>query len=126
MATKITWNADADAKLFLGVLDQLRDAKLSLDYEKLAAFMGPGVVRGAIVNRITRLKRRAESEVGVSNEHSNGNGAGRDGDDEDNGDAASGASPKKKRKVQHKPCGGGVSKGKKVKAEPEDDGEEDE
>ncbi|KAL4967812.1 uncharacterized protein BDV14DRAFT_197452 [Aspergillus stella-maris] len=116
MTTKINWNADADAKLFLGVLAQLKDANLSLDYDKLAAFMGPGVVRGAIVNRIVRLKRKAESESGgvsataTATENKNG-----DGDGNDNDDGVSGVSPKK-RKVQSKPRGGGagVKKGKVI------------
>jgi hypothetical protein len=56
----MTWNAEAEAKvspfvpmpylnpqslplqLFLGVLDQVRGAKL--DYKALAAFMGPGMI----------------------------------------------------------------------------------
>ncbi|KAL4949218.1 major facilitator superfamily domain-containing protein [Aspergillus filifer] len=92
-------------QLFLGVLAQLKDANLSLDYDKLAAHMNPGVVRDAIVNRIMRLRRKAESESGgataTATENKNGNG-----DDNGSGDGTSGVSPKKKRKAQAKPRGG--------------------
>ncbi|RDW70905.1 uncharacterized protein DSM5745_08416 [Aspergillus mulundensis] len=75
----MTWNAESDARLFLGVLNQLRDAKLKLDNQKLAEFMGPDCLPGAIVNRIARLRRMAEAEGGGS--------ANADGDVADNGDA---------------------------------------
>ncbi|CEL03132.1 hypothetical protein ASPCAL04289 [Aspergillus calidoustus] len=38
----MNWNSEADAKLFQGVLNLLRDSKIKLDYEYLAGFMGPG------------------------------------------------------------------------------------
>ncbi|KAL3439142.1 hypothetical protein BDV09DRAFT_158290 [Aspergillus tetrazonus] len=37
----MNWNTDADAKLFFGILNQLRDAKFKLDTKKLAEFMVP-------------------------------------------------------------------------------------
>ncbi|KAL2860439.1 hypothetical protein BJX68DRAFT_261381 [Aspergillus pseudodeflectus] len=37
----ITWNTEAEARLLLGILDQLKGHKL--DYKALAAYMGPGV-----------------------------------------------------------------------------------
>ncbi|KAJ0424176.1 hypothetical protein BJY00DRAFT_277243, partial [Aspergillus carlsbadensis] len=37
----ITWNAEAEARLLLGILDQLKGHRL--DYKALAAYMGPGV-----------------------------------------------------------------------------------
>ncbi|KAL2810716.1 hypothetical protein BJX63DRAFT_433956 [Aspergillus granulosus] len=81
----MTWNAEADAKLFLGVLNLLQDSKTKLDCEYLANFMGPGLplptrlytnspnkmkceldcLPGAIKNRIARLKRMAEKSGAV-------------------------------------------------------------
>ncbi|CAI7648917.1 unnamed protein product [Penicillium manginii] len=52
------WNAEADAKLFCGVLAQLQDASLKLDYDALARYMGPGAVRG----RMQRLRATARAE----------------------------------------------------------------
>ncbi|KAL4919852.1 hypothetical protein BDW62DRAFT_199573 [Aspergillus aurantiobrunneus] len=108
----MNWNAEADAKLFLGVLNQLKDAKLKLDYNKLAEFMGTDCLPGAVHNRIVRLRRKAE--VGLS-------GADDAGEAEREGDGAGGigdGSPQK-RKVQRKPKGSGAAK--KAKAEDEDE-----
>ncbi|KAL3452070.1 hypothetical protein BJX65DRAFT_303783 [Aspergillus insuetus] len=62
----MTWTAEADAKLFQGVLNLLRDSKIKLDYDYLAGFMGPDCLPGAVQNRIVRLKRMAEK--GANNE----------------------------------------------------------
>ncbi|KAI9926264.1 hypothetical protein ASPWEDRAFT_174993 [Aspergillus wentii DTO 134E9] len=66
----VIWNSDADAKLFLGVLNQLKDAKLNIDYAKLAEFMGPDCLVGAVKNRIVRLRKQAEesSSPGAASE----------------------------------------------------------
>ncbi|KAL2853576.1 hypothetical protein BJX68DRAFT_265043 [Aspergillus pseudodeflectus] len=64
----MNWNSEADAKLFQGVLNLLRDSKIKLDYEYLAGFMGPDCLPGAVQNRIIRLKRMAEK--GPSNDDS--------------------------------------------------------
>ncbi|KAL4873484.1 hypothetical protein BDV12DRAFT_160120 [Aspergillus spectabilis] len=57
----MTWNAEAEAKLFLGVLDQVRGAKL--DYKALAAFMGPNCSVAALQQKIFRLRREAGTPV---------------------------------------------------------------
>ncbi|KAJ5376160.1 hypothetical protein N7509_013046 [Penicillium cosmopolitanum] len=56
------WNAEADAKLFCGVLAQLQDTNTRLDYDALAKYMGPDCVVGAVKNRMNRLKAAARSE----------------------------------------------------------------
>ncbi|KAB8076584.1 hypothetical protein BDV29DRAFT_154602 [Aspergillus leporis] len=55
-----TWTREADAKLFLGFLEQWKDAKIRIDYEKLAAVMGSGVTACAVQNHIIRLRQVAE------------------------------------------------------------------
>ncbi|OOF99278.1 hypothetical protein ASPCADRAFT_2701 [Aspergillus carbonarius ITEM 5010] len=52
------WTADANAKLFIGVLDQMR-GKLKLDYEVLAAHMGSDCTACAVEQHIVKLKRQA-------------------------------------------------------------------
>ncbi|PTU25362.1 hypothetical protein P175DRAFT_0539748 [Aspergillus ochraceoroseus IBT 24754] len=56
----MVWNSEADAKLLLGIFNQLRDAKLKLDIDKLAAFMGSDCLPGAVQNRLVRLRKKAE------------------------------------------------------------------
>ncbi|KAL4784218.1 hypothetical protein BJX76DRAFT_357294 [Aspergillus varians] len=118
----MTWNSETDAQLFLGVLYQLRDAKVKLDYEKLAQFMGPECIAGAVQNRIVRLKKKVEAIMGgedaadaggANGEASSPGGGG--------GGVVSDASPRK-RKAMRKPKG--VSVAKRVKVDPED-GEDD-
>ncbi|PLB47485.1 hypothetical protein P170DRAFT_476170 [Aspergillus steynii IBT 23096] len=77
----MVWNADADAKvaplsfltsrcdltqtinkqLFLGVLAQFKPLRSKLDYEALAAYMGPDCTHCAIENRLVRLRRQVDS-----------------------------------------------------------------
>ncbi|KAL2862316.1 uncharacterized protein BJX67DRAFT_366487 [Aspergillus lucknowensis] len=124
----MTWNAEADAKLFLGVLNLLKDSKVKLDYDYLAKFMGSDCLPGAVQNRIVRLKRKAEEDgsaagVGTGNGNSNGDGDG-NGTANANGEDAEGpgtpgtasdASPQKKRVRKLKAKTKGAAK--KVKAE---------
>ncbi|KAL4885105.1 hypothetical protein BJY04DRAFT_214984 [Aspergillus karnatakaensis] len=51
----ITWNAESEAKLLLGILDQVRGT--SFDYHALAAFMGPDVSAAAVKQRICKIRR---------------------------------------------------------------------
>ncbi|PYH96655.1 hypothetical protein BO71DRAFT_439443 [Aspergillus ellipticus CBS 707.79] len=52
------WTPDADARLFLGVLNQTR-GRLKLDYEELAAHMGSDCTTCAIEQRIVKLRKQA-------------------------------------------------------------------
>ncbi|KAB2572280.1 hypothetical protein DBV05_g9059 [Lasiodiplodia theobromae] len=62
------WNAEADAKLLLGIL-KIYDVKISKSpkLEELNAFMGPDCVGLAITNRITRLKKSVEGDGNGTN-----------------------------------------------------------
>ncbi|KAE8323826.1 hypothetical protein BDV39DRAFT_208492 [Aspergillus sergii] len=62
----ITWTAEADAKLLLGFLDQCKDANFKLDYNKLAAYVGPDVTACAVVNHVIRLRKMIAKEGGDS------------------------------------------------------------
>ncbi|KAL1643137.1 hypothetical protein SLS58_005106 [Diplodia intermedia] len=59
----MNWNAEADAKLLLGIL-KIYDIKINKGpmLDELNAFMGPDCVGLAITNRITRLKKAAEAD----------------------------------------------------------------
>ncbi|KAL3492793.1 hypothetical protein BJX62DRAFT_235950 [Aspergillus germanicus] len=108
----MTWNAEADAKLFQGVLNLLRDSKIKLDYEYLAGFMGPDCLPGAVQNRIVRLKRMAEK--GANNEDPASGG-----DINENPDGAVSESPAQASPAKRKggrPKGVKGSPAKKVKA----------
>ncbi|KAL4904996.1 hypothetical protein BDW74DRAFT_178562 [Aspergillus multicolor] len=103
----MNWNAESDARLFLGVLNQLRDAKLKLDNQKLAEFMGPDCLPGAIVNRIVRLRRMAEAETGPGSAEGDGS-ANNDRAADATGDSETTPQvslQKEKRKVGRKPRG---------------------
>ncbi|KAE8318150.1 hypothetical protein BDV41DRAFT_572153 [Aspergillus transmontanensis] len=62
----ITWTAEADAKLLLGFLYQCKDANFKLDYNKLAAYVGPDVTACAVVNHVIRLRKMIAKEGGDS------------------------------------------------------------
>ncbi|PWY68394.1 hypothetical protein BO70DRAFT_366062 [Aspergillus heteromorphus CBS 117.55] len=59
----IQWTADADAKLFLGVLIQMR-GRVKLDYEDLAAHMGSDCTACAVEQRIVKLKKQVAGKAG--------------------------------------------------------------
>ncbi|KAJ0425660.1 hypothetical protein BJY00DRAFT_274684 [Aspergillus carlsbadensis] len=125
----MNWNPEADAKLFQGVLNLLRDSKIKLDCEYLAGFMGPDCLPGAVQNRIVRLKRMAEK--GASNEDST-SASGENADEKAAGagseDQAQ-ASPAKRKSGRTKGAKGSPAKkvkgNAKVKAKVEED-EDDE
>ncbi|PYH65762.1 uncharacterized protein BO88DRAFT_418404 [Aspergillus vadensis CBS 113365] len=54
------WSSEADAKLFVGVLNQLR-GKLKLDYQELAMHMGGDCTSCAVEQRMVRLRKQAAS-----------------------------------------------------------------
>ncbi|PYH79411.1 hypothetical protein BO82DRAFT_404264 [Aspergillus uvarum CBS 121591] len=54
------WTSEADAKLFVGVLNQCH-GQLKLDTQKLAQHMGGDCTACAIEQRIAKLKRHAKS-----------------------------------------------------------------
>ncbi|KAL2803062.1 hypothetical protein BJX63DRAFT_437274 [Aspergillus granulosus] len=53
----ISWTAEAEARLLLGILDQLKGVKL--DYKALAAYMGPGCTVPALHQHLFKLRREA-------------------------------------------------------------------
>ncbi|PLB42641.1 uncharacterized protein BDW47DRAFT_121743 [Aspergillus candidus] len=65
----MTWNGDTNAKLFLGVLSQLKNLKLKLDYKELSEYMGPGEcsVR-AVQQQIDKLRKQVEEQNGAAND----------------------------------------------------------
>ncbi|KAL4887639.1 hypothetical protein BJY04DRAFT_212667 [Aspergillus karnatakaensis] len=118
MSGKMVWNAEADAKLLLGVLEQIKEAKLSLDSKKLAEFMGPNCIPGAVCNRLARLKKRGGADTATTTTEDNEDQA--DGTSKGYTGDASDVSPQK-RKATRKPR---VSV-KKAKAEPKAEAEAD-
>ncbi|PWY91691.1 hypothetical protein BO94DRAFT_583625 [Aspergillus sclerotioniger CBS 115572] len=52
------WTSDANARLFIGVLNQMR-GKVKLDYEFLADHMGSDCTPCAVEQHIIKLKRQA-------------------------------------------------------------------
>ncbi|KAJ5233360.1 uncharacterized protein N7469_005126 [Penicillium citrinum] len=86
MPSKVTWKPETDAKLFHGILAQIQDANLKLDYDALAKYMGPGLntslsFHTVIINnisfyleysawqikgRIGRIRGLAKADVGGS------------------------------------------------------------
>ncbi|KAL2831887.1 hypothetical protein BJY01DRAFT_254106 [Aspergillus pseudoustus] len=107
----MAWNAEADAKLFLGVLNLLKDSKTKLDCEYLAKFMGPDCLPGAVQNRIVRLKRMAEKGGAAAD----GAGPGAENADEDAATADGQVSPQKRK--AGRPRGAKASAAKKVKGD---------
>ncbi|OJJ00450.1 hypothetical protein ASPVEDRAFT_39932 [Aspergillus versicolor CBS 583.65] len=58
----IHWNAEAEARLLMGILAQMQ----RLDYKALAAFMGSGCSVPALKNHICKLRREAGVPAGSS------------------------------------------------------------
>ncbi|RAK82513.1 uncharacterized protein BO72DRAFT_523317 [Aspergillus fijiensis CBS 313.89] len=56
----VQWTSEADAKLFVGVLNQCH-GQLKLDSQKLAQHMGGDCTACAIEQRIAKLKRHAKA-----------------------------------------------------------------
>ncbi|MCJ1432092.1 hypothetical protein MMC27_001448 [Xylographa pallens] len=61
MTKNMTWNANADAKLLLAVVDQL---PVSLDFESIAGRLG--CTPRAVQERIKRLKKLSAGQVGLA------------------------------------------------------------
>ncbi|KAI9375933.1 hypothetical protein BJX61DRAFT_539389 [Aspergillus egyptiacus] len=55
----MTWTAESNAKLFLGVLELLKHQNVKLDYGWLAEYMGPDCTKRAIDHQIQKLKKQA-------------------------------------------------------------------
>ncbi|GKZ24669.1 hypothetical protein AbraIFM66951_011940 [Aspergillus brasiliensis] len=68
------WSSEADAKLFVGVLNQLR-GKLKLDYQDLAMHMGGDCTPCAVEQRMIRLRRLATSATVASSKGTSGGSA---------------------------------------------------
>ncbi|KAL4786162.1 hypothetical protein BJX76DRAFT_134295 [Aspergillus varians] len=54
---RMTWNAENEARLVLGIIAQVPGARL--DYKALASFMGPGCSVAALQHHIFKLRREA-------------------------------------------------------------------
>ncbi|KAL5050041.1 hypothetical protein BDW71DRAFT_141743 [Aspergillus fruticulosus] len=70
----MTWNAEAEARLLLGILAQVKGARL--DYKALAAHMGPECSVAALHQHIFKLRRDAgipASSPERARVHSSGN-----------------------------------------------------
>ncbi|KAJ0422006.1 hypothetical protein BJY00DRAFT_311408 [Aspergillus carlsbadensis] len=62
------WSAEANVKLLVGMLAQLKDQSVKLDYDKLAEHMGPECTTRSIRNQFTTLKKQAaEAAEGMGN-----------------------------------------------------------
>ncbi|KAL2860093.1 hypothetical protein BJX68DRAFT_261064 [Aspergillus pseudodeflectus] len=53
------WSPEANVKLLVGMLAQLKDQSVKLDYKKLAEHMGPECTTRSITNQFTKLKKQA-------------------------------------------------------------------
>ncbi|KAL2793935.1 hypothetical protein BJX66DRAFT_305116 [Aspergillus keveii] len=117
------WNAEANVKLLVGMLAQLRDQSVKLDYKKLAEHMGPECNAKSVMNQFTRLKKQAaEAAEGMSENKQASGGA-----DDETPPAAKGAATKKRKAAGASGKGSSAKKkNKKAKAaaEVEEDDEE--
>ncbi|OJJ59182.1 hypothetical protein ASPSYDRAFT_105027, partial [Aspergillus sydowii CBS 593.65] len=55
----MNWTAEANAKLLLGVLDQLKEMNVKLNYQKLATHMGSECNKKSIENQLGKLRKMA-------------------------------------------------------------------
>ncbi|BCS26685.1 uncharacterized protein APUU_51396S [Aspergillus puulaauensis] len=58
----MNWTAEANAKLLLGVLDQLKETNVKLNYQKLADYMGSECNKKSIENQLSKLRKSAGSD----------------------------------------------------------------
>ncbi|KAL4915000.1 hypothetical protein BDW62DRAFT_204089 [Aspergillus aurantiobrunneus] len=121
----MNWTSEANAKLFLGVLEQLKEQNVKLNYSKLAEYMGPEHAQltrlgldgaecshRAIDNQIIKLKKQA---------------AGGSASDSQSASApATPATPAGTPKKRRAPAGSKASTPDKRKKAVEDDADEDE
>ncbi|KAK5465066.1 hypothetical protein LTS15_001629 [Exophiala xenobiotica] len=100
----MTWNADADAKLFAAVL---ATSAVKVEYEIVAQLMGPDCTKKAVTHRIGSIKAKAKDlgladAVGTAPAATTPNKRGRKVKTEpnvDNDDAGDDESPTKKSKA---------------------------
>ncbi|KAL4994944.1 hypothetical protein BDV10DRAFT_188573 [Aspergillus recurvatus] len=78
----MNWTAEANAKLFIGVLEQIKTQSIRLDYKALAEHMGPECNAKSVQNQFTKLKKQ---------------GAEKSGNDGANSSAITNNTPKKRR-----------------------------
>ncbi|KAL4971919.1 hypothetical protein BDW66DRAFT_163310 [Aspergillus desertorum] len=58
----MSWTAEANAKLLIGVLEQIKTQSVRLDYKALAEHMGPECNARSVQNQFTKLKKQAAEE----------------------------------------------------------------
>ncbi|KAL3480191.1 hypothetical protein BJX99DRAFT_254784 [Aspergillus californicus] len=58
----MNWSAEANAKLFLAVLEQIKEQNVKLNMQKLAQYMGPECTNRSIDNQITKLKKMTATD----------------------------------------------------------------
>ncbi|RAH77245.1 hypothetical protein BO86DRAFT_403955 [Aspergillus japonicus CBS 114.51] len=54
----VTWNSEANARLFLGVLTQLKNQSIKLDYTALANSVGQGCTVRAVQQQMDKLRKQ--------------------------------------------------------------------
>ncbi|KAL2820936.1 hypothetical protein BDW59DRAFT_164483 [Aspergillus cavernicola] len=59
----MAWTPETNAKLFVGVLELLKNHNVKLDHDWLADYMGPGCTWKAIERQITKLRKQAAQDV---------------------------------------------------------------
>ncbi|RVX71683.1 hypothetical protein B0A52_03867 [Exophiala mesophila] len=62
----MTWDENADARLFAGLLTT---HDIAVDYKKLAAFMGNGCTPKAITHRISKIRSIAKTVTNTDNDN---------------------------------------------------------
>ncbi|KAL4733778.1 hypothetical protein BDV11DRAFT_209953 [Aspergillus similis] len=60
----MSWTPEANAKLFVGVLEQIKTQSVKLDYKALAGHMGPECNAKSVQNQFTKLRKQAAEEFG--------------------------------------------------------------
>ncbi|KAL3432072.1 hypothetical protein BDV09DRAFT_198069 [Aspergillus tetrazonus] len=60
----MSWTPEANVKLFIGVLEQIKTQSVKLDYKALAEHMGPECNAKSVQNQFTKLKKQAAEECG--------------------------------------------------------------
>ncbi|KAL2808288.1 hypothetical protein BJX63DRAFT_409750 [Aspergillus granulosus] len=86
------WSAEANAKLLVGMIAQLKGQAVKLDYRKLAKHMGPECNAKSVMNQFTKLRRQAAEAVNDTGDE----GQTDDVDNQTETDAAAKPAPKKR------------------------------
>ncbi|KAI9367991.1 hypothetical protein BJX61DRAFT_546957 [Aspergillus egyptiacus] len=91
----MSWTPESNAKLLIGILQQLKDQNVKLNYQTLAEYMGPECNRKSIENQMTKLKKQAaQAQTQDQDPEKSGTGAGAS---EMESSATASVAPKKKR-----------------------------